>query len=66
MASDPQGKSTPGKAIGGGCHMFTRQISNGPALISEFNPLADNLKATTTPAQEVEQNGAAKLDANLL
>ena len=46
--------------------MFTRQISNGPALISEFNPLADNLKAATTPAQEVEQNGAAKLDANLL
>ena len=57
MASDPQGKSTPNTnkaGIGGGCHVFTRQISNGPALISEFNPLAENLKTTTTPAQEVE------------
>ena len=51
MASDPQGKSTPNtfKGIGGGCHMFTRQISNGPALVSEFNPLAE---PKATPAQE--------------
>ena len=56
MASDNQGKSTPNtnKNIGGGCHAFTRQISAGPVLVSEFNPHADNLRAATTPAQEVE------------
>ena len=66
MASDPQGKSTPNtnKGIGGGCHIFTRQISAGPALISEFNPLAEPM---AIPAQEGEiTNVAQKLDPNLL
>ena len=64
MASDPQGKSTPNtvKDIGGGCHLLMRQISAGPAVVSEFNPLTEK----TTPAQEVEANPTTKLDANLL
>ena len=42
--------------------MFTRQISNGPALVSEFNPLAEPMVTTTNQGEQLAQ----KLDPNLL
>lgn len=65
MASDPQGKSTPNtNGIGGGCHVFTRQISTGPALCSEFNPLSEPVASANQDEQVA--NAAQKLDPNVI